>query len=91
MPACRYVEENGSTAMLAAKRSGVTPEPLAEVNLKEHVTCMPPPSINNAVHSGFETLRRHHQKSKAAVLEAPQEKETHVLQKFLKKDVVQEI
>ena len=35
MPAYRYVEENGSAAMLANKRAaGVTPE----VNLKEHVT-----------------------------------------------------
>ena len=37
MPACRYMEENGSAAMLAAKRSaGVTPE----VNLKVLVTCL---------------------------------------------------
>ena len=35
MPAGRYMEENDSVAMLAAKRSaGVTPE----VNLSEHVT-----------------------------------------------------
>ena len=60
MPACRYVEEIGSSAMLAAKRSaGVT----AEVNLSEHVTHMPLPSANKAAHSGFETQRRHHQKS----------------------------
>ena len=52
MPACRYVEENGSAAMLAAKRSvGVAPE----VNFREHVTHMPPPSMNKAAHSGFET------------------------------------
>ena len=37
MPTHRYVEENGSAAMLAAKRSaGVTPE----MNLRECVTCM---------------------------------------------------
>ena len=57
MPACRYVEENGSAAMLATKRSaGVTPE----VNLGECVTGMPPPSTNKAAHSGIETQRRHH-------------------------------
>ena len=38
MPAYRYMEEIGSAAMLAAKRlAGVTPE----VNLRDHVTCMP--------------------------------------------------
>ena len=51
MPAHRYVKENGSAAMLAAKRSaGVTPE----VNLWEHVTSTPIIlSINKAVHSGL--------------------------------------
>ena len=47
--------------MLAAKRSaGVAPE----VNLGVCVTHMPPSSANKAAHSGFETQRRHHQKSK---------------------------
>ena len=51
MPAHRYIEENGSAAMLAAKKwAGVTPE----VNLREHVTPMPLPSTNKATHSGFE-------------------------------------
>ena len=69
MPTHKYVEENNLVAMLAAKRSaGVTPE----VNLREHVTHMPQPSINNAAHSGFETQRRCHQKSKIGVLVAPQ-------------------
>ena len=69
MPAHRYVEENGSAAMLAAKRSaGVTPE----VNLGEHVTCMPLPSMKKAAHFGFETHRRRHQKSKTGVSVAPQ-------------------
>ena len=41
MPAHRYVEENVSAAILAAKRSaGVA----SEVNLGEHITHMPPPS-----------------------------------------------
>ena len=41
MPARRYGEENGSGALLAIKRSVcVTPE----VNLREHVTCMPLPN-----------------------------------------------
>ena len=43
MPATRYVENNGSAAVLSAKSSaGVTPE----VNLRECVTCTPPPSTN---------------------------------------------
>ena len=80
MPVCRYVEEIGSAAMLAAKRSaGVAPE----VNVREHVTHTPLPSANKAAHSGFETQRRHHQKSKIGVSVAPQ-KMTHVLQNFLK-------
>ena len=47
--------------MLDAKRSaGVAPE----VNLGEHVTHMPPRRVNKA---GFETQKRHHQKSKTGV------------------------
>ena len=61
MPAHRYVEENDLAAMLATKRSaGVA----AAVNLREHVTHTPLPSANETSHSGFETKRRHHQKSK---------------------------
>ena len=68
MPGHRYVEENGSAAMLAIKRSaGVTPE----VNLQECVTHTPPPSANKAAHSGFETQRRHHEKFKTGVSVAP--------------------
>ena len=52
MPVRRYVEENGSAAMVATKRFvGVT----LEVNLRKHVTHMSPPSMNKAAHSGFET------------------------------------
>ena len=55
--------------MLAAKRlTGVAPE----MTLREHVTHMPPPSTNKATHSGFETQRKRHQKSKTGVLVAPQ-------------------
>ena len=68
MPACRYVEEISSAAMLVTKKSGVVPE----VNLTERVTHMPPPSVNKAVHSGFETQMRCHQKSKTGVSLAPQ-------------------
>ena len=60
----RYVEEKGSTAMLAVKRlAGVAPE----LNLNEHVTHTPLPSANKAAHSGFESQRRHYQKSKTGV------------------------
>ena len=49
MPTCRYVEEYGLAAMLAANMSaGVT----LEVNLRECVMHMPPPSVNKAAHSG---------------------------------------
>ena len=42
MPAHRYKEEIGLAAIPAAKRSaGVAPE----MNLREHVTCMPLPSM----------------------------------------------
>ena len=60
---------DGTTAILAAMRSaGVA----IEVNLREHVTCMPPPSANKAAHPGFETQRRCHQKSKTGVSVAQQ-------------------
>ena len=69
MPAHGYVDEIGSAAILATKRSaGVTPE----VNLREHVTCMPLPSKDKAANSGFETQRKCHQKSKTRVSVAPQ-------------------
>ena len=55
MPGCRYVEEIDLAAMIAAKRSaGVAPE----VNLRECLTHTPPPSMNNAAHSGLETQMR---------------------------------
>ena len=51
MPACRYVEVIGSAAMLATKRSaGFTPY----MNIREHVTHLPPTSTNKAAHSDFE-------------------------------------
>ena len=50
MPAHRYVEENGSAAILAAKRSAGV---VSEVNLREHITHMPPPSVNKAAHSNL--------------------------------------
>ena len=54
---CRYVEEIGLAAMMAAKRLvSVTPE----VDLRECVTGTP----NKAAHSGFETQRRYQKKSK---------------------------
>ena len=68
IPAPRYVEENGSAAMLTAKRSGVAPQ----VSLRECVTCTPLPSANKAAHSHFETQKGCHQKSKTGVSVAPQ-------------------
>ena len=50
MPGRRYVEEISLAAILAIKRSaGIAPE----VNLRERVTCTPPPSANKAAHSGI--------------------------------------
>ena len=55
--------------MMVTKRSGdVTPE----VNIRERVTHTPPPSMNKAAHFGFETQRRHHQKSITGASVAPQ-------------------
>ena len=69
MPACRYMEEIGLVAMLATKRlAGIKPE----LNLREHVTCMPLPSMNKVVHSGFDTQRRRNQKSKTGASVAAQ-------------------
>ena len=68
--------KNSSAAMLATKRSvGVTPE----MNIREHVTCIPLPSVNKAAHCGFETQRRLHQKSKTGASVA-QQKRTYLLQ-----------
>ena len=39
---------------------------------EECVTHTPPPNANNAAHSGFETQRRHHQKSKSGASVARQ-------------------
>ena len=69
MPACRCVEGNGSAAMLAAER---LVDVVPEVNFREHVTHMSPPSMNKAAQSGFETQRRYHQKSKTRVSGASQ-------------------
>ena len=58
------MEENSFPVMLVTERlAGVAPE----VNLRKCVICTPPPSMNMHMHSGFETQRRHHQKSKIGV------------------------
>ena len=57
MPAHRYVEENGSAAILVTKRLGGV---IAKVDLRECITHMPPPSMNMAAPSGFKTQRRYH-------------------------------
>ena len=65
MLVCKYMDENGSAAMLATKRSA---------GIREHTLQMPWPSVKEAVHSGFETQRRHHQKSKTGVSVAHKKK-----------------
>ena len=68
MLVCKYMDENGSAAMLAAKRSaGVTPE----VNLKILFTQAMKHACEGS-HPGFETQGRHHQKSKTGISVAPQ-------------------
>ena len=82
MPAHRYVEEDKLAAIPATKRSaGVTPE----VDLGEHVTHMPPSSVNKATHSGFETQRRCHQKSKTGGYQWPHKKDLCLQKKFKNK------
>ena len=56
MSAHRYVDVNNSAAILA--------DVALEVNLREPVTCAPPPSANKAAYSGFKTQMKHHQKCK---------------------------
>ena len=69
MPAHRYLEETGLAFVLATKGlTGVRPD----MNLKEYVACMPPPSTNKAARVGFETERRRHQKFKTRVSVTPQ-------------------
>ena len=77
MPAHRYVEENGSDAMLATKRSAGVAQ---EVNLKECVTHTLLPSVHDDGHYGFKTLKRHHQEAKSGT---PKKKKTCVLPKIL--------
>ena len=53
---------------LRAKRlASVAPE----VDFREHTLRLPPQKANKAAHSGFETQRRRHQKSKTGVPVAP--------------------
>ena len=69
MPDYRYVEGYGPAAMLTTKRlAGFAPE----VNLRDDVICVAPPSVNKAAHSDVETQKRHHQKFKTGVSVAPQ-------------------
>ena len=80
MTAHSYEEENGSAAMLTTRRSaGVTPD----MNLIDCVTHTPPPNANKAAHSGFETQRRCHQKSKTRESVAPHKKALNFFEKVL--------
>ena len=67
LPLFKHACGEQQLAKLATKRSaGVAPE----VNLGECTSCTPVPSVNKASRSGFETLRRCHQKSKTGILVA---------------------
>ena len=59
-----HVEKQLATVLVAKRLAGLAPE----VNLRECISCMPPPSVNKAAYSGFETWRRHHWKSKTGIL-----------------------
>ena len=54
--------------MAANRLAGFAPE----VNLLEYVTHTPLPRANKAAHSGFETQRGRHQKSKTGISVAQQ-------------------
>ena len=65
----KYMDQNSSTAMLNTKRSAGA-EIEVEVNLRTLLHTV----INHtskAIHPGFETQGRHHQKSETGVLLAP--------------------
>ena len=82
MPACRYVEENGSSVMLGTKRSaGVAPE----VNLREHVTHIPLPSVNKAAHCGFESQEMSPEVQNRGI--SGPTKRTYILQKIFLKNL----
>ena len=82
----KYVDENGSGATQAAKRSaGVAPE----VNIREYVTSLVPlPNANKAAHSGFETQRRHHHKSKTVSVPTKGHMSTEKFKKTTKETMV---
>ena len=63
-----YVGKRLAVILTGKRSAGVTPE----VNLKERISCIPLPSTNKAAHSGFETQRRFHQKSRTGVSVAQQ-------------------
>ena len=75
----KHVGKQTATMLAIKKLAGVT----LDVNLKECISHMSLPNVNQAVHSGFETQRRHQQKSKTGVSVAPQK--WHFLQFFFKK------
>ena len=69
MPLHRYTKEkNGLAIMLAAnKLQDLTPE----VDIEEHVIHIPLTSVYQTAHSGFETQRKHHQKTKTGISVVP--------------------
>ena len=77
---CKYVDQNDSAAMMAAKKSaGVTPD----MNLRNTLHTGNK-ACKQGIHPGFETHDGRHQKSKTGVSVAPQ-KGTLSSEKFLKK------
>ena len=68
--------------MQAAKRlAGDAPE----LNFRQCISHMPPPSVNKAAHSGFKTERKSHQNCKTEVSISDPTKGTYVLQFFFLK------
>ena len=75
---CPLGIEIGSATMLTTNRlAGVTPE----VNFREHITCMPLQSVNEAAHSVSKNQGRCHQKFKTGVSVGPT-KRTYIIQNF---------
>ena len=64
----------GGAGFMLSVRGSKTFTP--EVNLREYISCTSLPSVTKVAHSGFETWRRHHQKSKTGVSVTPQKKDS---------------
>ena len=61
---CRFMQIHGREQVSCHAGHQEVSRFTPKVDFREHVTCMPPPRANKTAHSGFESQRRYHQKSK---------------------------